>query len=916
MAFDRGMGDNSTNYHVRKTLTPPGGSEMSGPYSRESPFPAWIIKSKIEPEEQMASLIGRPRLIQRLKDGLDRKLTLIAASAGYGKTALMSRWRRDLLDQGIKVAWLSLDEDDNRPGVLATYLSFSLHSIGLRSAIDEMSEQDFGPQLNPRSVVGMLATAVAMSEERFVLMLDGFESLKAESTKSLVKPLLRYFPKNVHIVIAGQTRGLLPLSDYRLSGTLTELNAEDLKFTFLEMSNFLEPLLDKTQLKQVARISGGWPVALQFIKIALTNSHDRKSLLRRIRGTREEFRSYFSEHFLNCVPEPQQKFLTEVSILDCIDPESADFIRDRTDSQPLLNDMEDLRGFLVREETGERNYRLHPLLREFLKHYFKLHYFERYRSLHRRAATWAAQNGHVIRAMKYALEVGDKETAGNIIESAAGLTGWDREGMARLRTAHALLPDDIIVRRPRLHLIRALILLKDGHLTDARKILEHVRNQSASSTDARLKYEITVLASAMSFYEGSDPAAYIPELKVTLDSSDDQHVGEKPHLYTTLCVSGLQYGRFTEAREAANSGLSTGHPFASAYFHLHLGAINLAQGHVHEAIAEYRKAQAIIRRDFNDDKGMKLVANVLTAEWYFERNDLNRAKKLLGDTNTRLVHGEAWYEIYAAGYTTSSAIAYELYGLDAAGKETEGALEYVQKEGLKRLRRLLVANDCWHLTRAGEIARARTLVQESGLSLDEYKVPANETSPIRERFGIVPSLCRLLIAEKRYKKAIGELSYFVEIEKEIEHNRAVLKYSLLLSLALYLAKKRRSSFDVLNEVLRAVRREGFVRLVLDEAPFIVELLEAYVKSRNATEQDHAAHLLSLLVNAATDHEATKLSKREQQVLEELSKGLPDKVIARNLGVTENTIRFHLKNIFRKLRVNSRLQAVTEANQAA
>ena len=190
MAFDRGMGDNSTNYHVRKTLTPPGGSEMSGPYSRESPFPAWIIKSKIEPEEQMASLIGRPRLIQRLKDGLDRKLTLIAASAGYGKTALMSRWRRDLLDQGIKVAWLSLDEDDNRPGVLATYSLFSLHSIGLRSAIDEMSEQDFGPQLNPRSVVGMLATAVAMSEERFVLMLDGFESLKAESTKSLVKPLL------------------------------------------------------------------------------------------------------------------------------------------------------------------------------------------------------------------------------------------------------------------------------------------------------------------------------------------------------------------------------------------------------------------------------------------------------------------------------------------------------------------------------------------------------------------------------------------------------------------------------------------------------------------------------------------------------------------------------------------------------
>ena len=124
-------------------------------------------------------------------------------------------------------------------------------------------------------------------------------------------------------------------------------------------------------------------------------------------------------------------------------------------------------------------------------------------------------------------------------------------------------------------------------------------------------------------------------------------------------------------------------------------------------------------------------------------------------------------------------------------------------------------------------------MQESGLSLDEYKIPTDENSLIRERFGIVPSLCRLLIAEKRYKKAIDELSFFIETsKKQIKHTRAVLKYSLLLSLALYLAKQRGKSFDVLNEVLTAVRREGFVRLVLDEAPFIVELLEAYMKSRN------------------------------------------------------------------------------------
>ena len=890
----------------------PGMLEAGRESGRESPFPDWIIHSKTQPEAHLVPLIDRPRLIQSLKNGLERRLTLISASAGYGKTALMSCWRRDLLDQGVKVAWLSLDEDDNRPGILATYLSFALHESGLRSTIDGMSEKDFGPQLDPRPILGMLATALETSKERFVLMLDGFESLKAESTKSVVEPLLRYFPNNIHIVIAGRTNGLLSLSDYRLSGALCELDAEDLKFTFLEMTTFFKPLLDRTQIRQVAKLSRGWPVALQFMRIALSSSHDRKTLLRRFRGTREEFRSYFSEHFLNCVGEAEQKFLTEASILDCIDPESADFIRDAGGSQLLLNGMSDLRGFLVGEESGEHRYRLHPLLREFLKHHLKLHYPERYASLHQRAATWAARNGQVIRAMKYAMEVGDKETAANIIESAGGVTRWDREGMAQLRSAHSLLPDDMVVSRPRLQLIRALVRLKDGNLTDARQILAHVQKRSADSTDARLKYEITVLASAISFFVGSDPAVYIPELKATLDSLEDPRELEQPYLYTTLCVSGLQYGRFAEAREAAHSGISTGYAFSNAYFHLHLGAINLAQGHLQEAIAEYRKAQAIIRKDFNDDKDMKLVANVLTAEWYFERNDLTRARSLLGDTNTRLVHGEAWYEIYAAGYTTSSAIAYELSGLGAAMKETEGGFAYVQKEGLKGLRRLLVANNCGYLTRSGEVAWARTLVQESGLSLEEYKAPANENAVIRERFGIVPPLCRLLIAEKRYTKAAGELSTFIELEKDIQHQRAVLKYSLLLSLSLYLAKKRRRSYEVLNDVLAAVRREGFVRLVLDETPFIVELLKAYVKSRNASEQDHAVHLLSLMNNAAADKDVTQLSRRENQVLEELSKGLPDKLIARNLGVSEHTVRFHLKNIFRKLKVNSRLQAVTEA----
>ena len=852
----------------------------------------------------------RNRLIQRLNEGLDRRLTLISAAAGYGKSALMRSWRQALLDQGRRVAWLGLDEDDNAPGALAAYIAFALHRAGLGSAIDEFSREDFGPRLDPRAALGILAAALEKSGQPFVLMLDSFEALRAESAKCVIEPMLKYFPGNIHIAIAGRTSGLLRLSSYRLGGAVSELNAEDLEFTLLEMENFLEPLLDRTQIKQVARISAGWPAALQFMKIALGKSHDRKALLRGFSGTRQDLRGYFSEHFLHGVPQAQQDFLIEASILDRIGPESADFVRDRTDSRLLLNQMEDLRGFVARQKPGRGRYRLHPLLREFLRHHLKLHHPVRYSALHRRAAAWAARNGQVIRAMKHALEAGDKEAAAEIIESAGGIARWDREGMMRLRAAHSLLPDDIVMQRPRLLLIRALVLLKDGRLTEAGRIIEQVRERSAASSDARLKYEIAMLAYTMSFYEGSDPAAHIADLKRFLASAHSQVEAERPFLYTTLCVSALQYGRLDEAREAALAGIAAGNSFVNAYFHLHLGAVSLAQADVREAMAQYRKGMAIIRRDFKEDKDMHLVADMLMAEWHFERNDLNRASSLLGEASERLVHGEAWHEIYAAGYTTSSAIAYELGGWEEAAKETEGALAYVQREGLKRTRNLIVANRCGYLSRSGETARARALVQEGGLSLDEYKAPADGNIVIRERFGVVPSLCRLLIAEKRYKKAADELSAFIAMEEEIGHQRAALKYSLLLALAQYLSRKRRRAFATLNEVLGAVRRQGFVRLVLDEAPFIAELLRAYAKSRNATESDHAAHLLHLLDKGAANPQTTKLSKRERQVLEELSKGLPDKIIARSLGVTEHTVRFHLKNIFRKLGVKNRLQAVT------
>jgi len=179
---------------------------------------------------------------------------------------------------------------------------------------------------------------------------------------------------------------------------------------------------------------------------------------------------------------------------------------------------------------------------------------------------------------------------------------------------------------------------------------------------------------------------------------------------------------------------------------------------------------------------------------------------------------------------------------------------------------------------------------------------------------VIQALARLLIAEKRYQDAISELKIQIKSHQPENENRAIQKYRLLLSIALYENGEENMAFQELEKVLNFVRSYGFLRFILDEEPFIIRPLEAYIQDSRSSEKDHAQYLLDHLNEANSPQSKITLSRREQQVLYQLAEGYSDKVIARNLEVSENTIRFHLKNLFSKLGVNSRLMAVSEANK--
>ena len=883
-----------------------------------SKFPIWMMQSKVSPSEQLVSILERPELIRKLNLGLKGKLTLISTPAGFGKTTLLESWRNELINNDYQVAWLSLDSDDNDSGLLATYIAFSMWKSGLHNVLNELSTEGFGPHISPKTTLGLLSSAASEGNKDLVLILDNFEVLGIKCIQSVIEPALKYFPSNVHIVIACGTKTELPLSELRLSGQVNEFGSADIKFTAQESIDFLQQFLDKNQLQAIVERAQGWPVALQYLKIALTQSNDKELILSNFHGTSNEFERYFSEQFINTLDEEQQSFLFEASILEYINVSSVNYIRDRNDSELLINSMTELNDFLIPIHDAENNYRLHPLLKEFLQNTLRLNQLDKYRKLQQQAAHWHAKNGQIIRAITYALEINEQELAADILEKAGGVLLWYREGMARIRAANILFSDEQISARPRLQLLRALVLLKDGKINEGRKIIQHVRYLQLTTDNKLLKYDIAVMVTTLDAYDGSDPGEDIVQLRELLMELGNDDEAQASFVYTASCLSCFQTGNFDQARNFAHKGIANLRKlkmlFGVAYFDFHLGVIDFSEGYLESAFSHYQKAQNAIRHYYSDDKDMKLINNILMAEWHYEHNDISIAQRLLGDTNTRLDNGEAWYDIYVAGYSTSISIAYENEGLNACRRLTDEALHYIQREGLKRLKQLVIANLAGFLTRSGHLKEARKLIQENGLSLQEYKVVDKKNVLIKERSGIVISLSRLLIAEKRYQEAITELNYFIHLDNKLNYNRATLKYSLLLSLSLFYCGKKTKAYQLLNTILNEVRKDGYVRLVLDESPLLKLLLTSYVGASVASEKDHAFYLLGLLDEYKESKNIIKLSKRECQVLEQLSQGFSDKVIARNLDVSNNTVRFHLKNIYSKLGVNSRMQAVKEAEK--
>src|SRR5205807_1392951 len=437
-------------------------------------MPTPILATKLYIPRLRPKVVSRPRLIERLNEGLYRKLTLISAPAGFGKTTLVSEWV-----EGIEraTAWLSLDEGDNDPTRFLTYLVAALQTIAATLGEGVLGVLQSPQPPPPEAMLTALLNDITTILDDFVLVLDDYHVIDAKPVDQALTFLLEHLPPHMHLVIATREDPALPLARLRARGQLTELRVIDLRFTHAEAAGFLNQVmglnLSAQDIAALETRTEGWIAGLQLAAISLQGHEDAASFIRSFTGSHHFVLDYLVEEVLGQQSESVQTFLLRTSILDrfCGPLCDAVVLDPSVSGRAALEDLERANLFIVPLDNERRWYRYHHLFADLLRQRLQQSTASSpedeggdVAELHRRASQWFEDNGLEIEAFHHAVAANDVERAERLMEGK-GIPLHFRGAVTAILDWLESLPTTVLNARPWLWVRSATLLLVNGQTT-------------------------------------------------------------------------------------------------------------------------------------------------------------------------------------------------------------------------------------------------------------------------------------------------------------------------------------------------------------------------------------------------------------------------------------------------------------------
>jgi len=888
-------------------------------------------------------------LIERLNAGLHRKLTLISAPAGFGKTTLLSEW---VAGCGRPVAWLSLDEGDNDPTRFWSYLSAALQKAqpGIGETTLAMLRSTPPPAIEA-ILTTLINEIVAVSQgdregRSYVLVLDDYQMIKEQSIHETLAFLLDHLPPQMHLGLATRIDPPLNIARLRVRGQVTELRADDLRFTPDEAASFLNQVMGLgLSQKDVAALEArteGWIAGLQVAAMAMQGRDDLSGFIAAFTGSHRYILSYLVEEVLQRQPEHTRTFLLQTAILDRLSGSLCDAVADQSDSQETLELLEDTNLFIVPLDDERRWYRYHRLFSDVLcarlEREFEAHEIQ---TLHRRASDWYDQHGFVLQGINHALDAQDHERAAQLIERHAEEI-FQRSELNTLLEWIRALPGELVEKCPALSMIYGWALLATGHADEAEQCMCNIERAVGATADVLASdnsdrrsltpealgalVEVTVLRISQAVSRFDIPLVLELTQRVLPYVDDDT----RPYLYNrpadlrpvVIFDMALAY-EFSAQVSAASQAFADAaelsrerrNQFIVLMAMSHLAQLQVLQGQLREAEKTYRQALQWGTEIAGPSSPIVGFAHIGLGNLSYERNELDAAL-------TRLQEGIAllkpWRnrEGLLAGYI----------GL-ARAKRARGDWSSAF-EAVDALAELCSTPEAQIMLPAVETFRASLLIEQGDLDAAQQWAGASGLSAdgdlVYLREGETLVFARALIAQKKLNDATRLLARLLAAAQDGGRGGRVIEVLALQAVALKAQGKQAEALAALERALALAEPEGYARVFIDQGEVMaallsqVDILPAYVgwllaALESETQDDKRMTNLSLVLRPSSSL-VEPLSERELELLRLIAAGMTNRAIAESLTVSVNTVKTHARNIYGKLGVRNRTQAAARARE--
>jgi len=876
-----------------------------------------LLETKLYVPGRRPGLVRRPRLSERLDRGLGRKLMLVSAPAGFGKTTLLAEW---LANQ--PTAWVSLDHNDNDPATFWAYVIAALRTMrpdigaGTLALLQDAQPPPAHLLLTP------LVNELGAGETDLVLVLDDYHVIDSGEVQEGMGFLLEHLPPRLHLVIVSRADPALPLASLRARGELVEVRAADLRFTADEAAAYLNSAMGlELSPEDVGTLEGrteGWIAALQLAALSMEGRDDATGFIAGFAGDDRYVVDYLVEEVLKRQPEHVQDFLMQTSILDRMTGPLCDALTGQDQGRAMLEDLDKRNLFLVPLDARRRWYRYHHLFADVLHARLLDEQPHRVAELHRLASDWHESNGHRAAAIRHAMAGEDFPAAADLVELEMPAMRRDR-GEVTLRAWLERLPDEVLRVRPLLCNALAGTRLSTGTMDGVDSLLQEAQRWLDEPADGmvvvdpeqfgRLPAEVAVHRAGLALATGDiDGTVTFAQRALDLALDDDHLSRGAASALRGLAAWGSgdletaekSYAEcLVEFERIGHIGDFFGCSIAHADMRLTLGRLRDAKDTFDRALRLASRQEGAVVRGTAD-------MHVGLADLYYELDDLAAAKRELARSlelgeHTALPQNAYRYRVVMAKVSAAEG------ELDAAVDLLDDAARVYVGDFSPNVRPVPAVRAGMWLTQ-GRLADALAWVSQRGLS------PTDDLSYLREYEHL--TLARVLMAEESLDQAVDLLTRLARAAEEGRRWGSLIEIQTMQALAHRLRGDLPAALESIEEALRLAEPEGYVRTFVDEGPPMATLLKA--AAERAASPLYVRRLLAAFGTTpsppAPPRLVEPLSTREHDVLRLLATDLSGPEMARELVVSLHTVRSHTKNIYAKLGVTSRRTAVSRAQE--